>query len=95
MAVPSLVVAAWLIGVGLENAVTTGACLTHDIAVVEGQVVLLEDLDEIPVPEAVSAASTDAPCTVPAAARMACSEGAGAHASQIQVPNERQPRRDA
>jgi hypothetical protein len=40
--------------------VIAGASLTHHIAVKVGQVILLENLDHIPMPETMSTASTDA-----------------------------------
>jgi hypothetical protein len=46
--------------VGLENAVIAGASLTHHIALVEGQVIFLENLDQLPIPDTAPTASTDA-----------------------------------
>jgi hypothetical protein len=40
--------------------VVIGARLAYDVTLVEGQVVIFEDLDQVPMPEAVSAASTNA-----------------------------------
>jgi hypothetical protein len=38
--------------------VVTGASLPHEVALVEGQVILLEDLEQLPMPEATPAAGT-------------------------------------
>ena len=37
-----------------------GASLTHHIALVEGQVIFLENLDQLPIPDTAPTASTDA-----------------------------------
>jgi hypothetical protein len=47
-------------GRDLQNAVTADAGLTtHDVTRKEGQVILLKDLDHIPMPETPTAGSTD------------------------------------
>jgi len=40
--------------------VVIGARLAHDVTLVEGQVILLEDLDQLPMPETTAAAGTHA-----------------------------------